>query len=229
MADKSSTVEQSSSATIEKVVSSTNCSEVVSLLDDNGTVTSMQQQITDLQNANSTEASQISSLQSQASTLQTQVTNLNNNNTTNADFLKSHPVGTVYITNNSTNPGSIYGGSWSAYAQGRVLVGVGGTSGTNGTNMTFSAGQYGGEFTHRLTVAEMPSHNHSLNGYTWFWGTTFSSNVYADSANATAGATPNNYLSTSQNYYDWTNSNGGDQYHNNIQPYVAVYIWLRTA
>ena len=211
-----------------KIGEETGCSDIVNLINNESAIATMQQQIADLQKVNSDKITKINQLQQTVADLQTQVTTLNSNNTASADFLKSHPVGAIYITNNGTNPGSIYGGSWSAYAQGRVLIGVGGTNDTNGTVMSFSAGQYSGEFTHHLTVSEMPSHTHYLNGYAFAWGITFPNNVYIPN-NAIAGSTPWNYLSTSQDNFNWTKPNGGDQYHNNVEPYVAVYIWLRTA
>lgn len=70
-----------------------------------------------------------------------------------------YPVGSIYISTNSTNPGTLFGGTWEAYAQGRTLIG-------NGTSdQTFTAGATGGASTHTLTTAQMPSHTHTQNSH----------------------------------------------------------------
>ena len=52
-----------------------------------------------------------------------------------------------------TSPATLFGGTWEALDQGRVLIGAG---------SSHPAGEEGGEETHKLTSSEMPSHNHSL-------------------------------------------------------------------
>lgn len=70
-----------------------------------------------------------------------------------------YPVGSIYISSNSTNPGTLFGGTWEAYAQGRTLIG-------NGTSdQAFNAGATGGSSTHTLTTNEMPSHTHTQNSH----------------------------------------------------------------
>ena len=61
-----------------------------------------------------------------------------------------YPVGSIYLSVNSTNPGTIFGGSWEQIKD-RFLLACG---------STYSNGSTGGESTHKLTVDEMPSHNH---------------------------------------------------------------------
>ena len=80
--------------------------------------------------------------------------------------LAIYPVGSIYMSTSSTNPSNFIGGTWEAYGQGRILVGVG----TNG-GYTFTAGSTGttigektnplGEYTHVLTANEIASHTHS--------------------------------------------------------------------
>ena len=66
-----------------------------------------------------------------------------------------YPVGSIYMSTSSTNPGTLFGGTWEAYAQGRTIIG-------NGTSdQVFSAGNTGGESNHKLSESEMPSHTHS--------------------------------------------------------------------
>ncbi|WP_435659001.1 phage baseplate protein, partial [Faecalibaculum rodentium] len=61
------------------------------------------------------------------------------------------PVGSVVITHTNTNPGTYIGGTWVAYAPGRVLVGVG-TGNDGSKSVTFGTGT-GGEYAHKLSVA----------------------------------------------------------------------------
>lgn len=65
-----------------------------------------------------------------------------------------YPVGSVYISLTSTNPGSYLKGTWEQFAQGRTLVGVG--SGSDGSNtQTFAVNDTGGEYKHMLTKKEL--------------------------------------------------------------------------
>lgn len=65
-----------------------------------------------------------------------------------------YPVGSVYISLASTNPGTYLKGTWEQFAQGRTLVGVG--SGSDGSNtQTFDANDTGGEYKHLLTKKEL--------------------------------------------------------------------------
>nr|DAD81399.1 MAG TPA: Baseplate structural protein [Podoviridae sp. ctqve24] len=72
-----------------------------------------------------------------------------------------YPVGSIYLSTNATNPTVLFGGTWEAYAQGRVLIGVGEGTDANSAKKTFTGGATGGEYEHKLTTAEMPSHNHT--------------------------------------------------------------------
>src|SRR5574344_77914 len=60
----------------------------------------------------------------------TDMTRLDNANNI---FLKNYPVGSIYISTSSTNPSSLYGGTWESYGQGRTLIGVGSGIDANGT------------------------------------------------------------------------------------------------
>ena len=65
-----------------------------------------------------------------------------------------YPVGSVYISLTSTNPGTYLKGTWDQFAQGRTLIGVG--SGSDGTNtQTFAVNDTGGEYKHLLTKKEL--------------------------------------------------------------------------
>lgn len=122
-----------------------------------------------------------------------------------------YPVGSIYTNaSNASNPASLLGfGTWTAFGAGRVMVGVG-TS-----DQAFTAGATGGESNHTLTVDEMAQHNHSkgpsLAGYT-------------------PGSGP--YVVGTGNFTQQMNAGGGGTgggSHNNLQPYIVVYMWQRTA
>lgn len=70
-----------------------------------------------------------------------------------------YPVGSIYISTASTNPGTLFGGTWEAFAPGRVLIGAGqGDDGT--TSMSFTAGGSYGLYKHVLTKEEIATHKH---------------------------------------------------------------------
>jgi phage-related tail fiber protein len=123
---------------------------------------------------------------------------------------RTYPVGEIFMTRQNGNPSSILGfGTWERYAQGRVLTGF------DEADASFNAlDKTGGAKTHVLTEAEMPAHTHS--------------NIVALSTTNdfdTSGGTSSGVRRlTSQ-----TGSTGGGQAHNNLQPYVTVFMWKRTA
>lgn len=125
---------------------------------------------------------------------------------------KEYPVDSIYITTKSGNPSTWLGfGTWTAFAAGRVLVGV------DGTQTEFDAvSKTGGAKTHQLTISEMPAHTHALPA-----DAAGSSNIQSIShtSNSDEGITESNV----------TGSRGGNSAHNNLQPYIAVFIWKRTA
>lgn len=122
---------------------------------------------------------------------------------------KMYPVGTIYTSTSSTNPGIFFGGTWVQFGQGKTLVGV------NTAESEFNTVEKtGGEKTHKLTISEMPSHDHYIN--TWAASTSGSQALYFYGQKGTPG---NRY----------TGSTGGGDAHNNLQPYITVYFWKRTA
>lgn len=116
---------------------------------------------------------------------------LDNNGTSiiNAIMLAVYPVGSIYMSVNNTNPGTLFGGTWVAWGSGQVPVGVkttdtdfatvektggnktastsytpaGKNTGTaitmNAVELTHSGGAVGN---HTLTTSEMPSHSHGI-------------------------------------------------------------------
>ena len=122
---------------------------------------------------------------------------------------KVYPVGSIYMSVNSTNPKTLFGGTW-VQIKDRFLLAAG---------TTYKAGATGGEATHTLTESEMPSHNHA---------------VYFPNDGAADHSAPGNYPDgpSDSTYYavgSYTSSAGGGGAHNNMPPYLAVYVWKRTA
>lgn len=120
-----------------------------------------------------------------------------------------YPVGKIYITIGNENPNETIGGTWIKFGSGKCLVGVD----TSQTEFNVVE-KIGGEKTHTLSVDEMPSHNHH------FFRGTDGTSYFGVTGKEPNGGSP---------YQFDTSSAGGGQSHNNLQPYITVYIWKRTA
>lgn len=118
-----------------------------------------------------------------------------------------HPIGDIIFSADSTfNPATYYGGTWLQIID-RMIIGAGGL---------YTNGATGGESTHLLTTPEIPSHNHTNIG----WASSI--NVGANSGFLYYGQ-----QGTSGDRY--TGYTGGGTAHNNMPPYIAKYVWQRTA
>ena len=139
-----------------------------------------------------------------------------------------YPVGSIYMNVNSTNPGTLFGGTWEQI-QGKFLLGM---------SSSYPAGSQGGEAEHTLTASQIPEHQH-----------------YVGQAGATYRALPSNYATEDPNkeFHSTEVTSPGPRYlkpnntvvgylvarelvntpngqpHNNMPPYLSVYIWKRTA
>ena len=151
-----------------------------------------------------------------------------------------YPVGSIYLSVNETSPEKLFGGKWEQI-NGRFLVGQG-NNGQSGNNaLDLSAGATGGETSHTLSLTEIPSHNHGEKSLTGAfrplqWGTqsTATSGIVSNGSasidresigsGSTLGSRTFNINATHTH-----NSNGGGGSHNNLPPYLAVYMWKRTA
>lgn len=128
-------------------------------------------------------------------------------------FSAIYPVGSIYMSVTMSTAAQVqaaFGGTWVAWGAGRVPVGV------DTTQIEFDAvEETGGEKTHTLTIAEMPSHVHKVHAG---WG---------------AGSLGNNFFrvdsNNPKNQWDDTFPTGGDGAHNNLQPYITCYMYKRTA
>ncbi len=167
------------------------------------------------------------------SSLEEQMKNLHSNT-----FLldKVYPIGCVYISISNTDPSTLFGGTWETYGQGRTLVGVG-TGNDGSIDKTFTANSTGGEYNHILSVSEMPKHTHQSR--VWVPGSFSATDITSGRFKGLAGIRCESYYSEIINVY----SEGGDiqgggtgvlysgesQPHNNIQPYITVYMWKRVS
>ena len=158
-----------------------------------------------------------------------------------AALLAAWPVGAVYLSVISTSPATLFGGTWSAIAAGRVLVGL-----DSGDTDFDTAEEQGGAKTVTLTEAQIPVHTHTQNahnhtqdqhrhahlrersattgGATTQIARTADTSSTVDSAVVTEYATATNQAATAVNQ-----NTGGGGSHSNVQPYFVVYIWKRTA
>ena len=164
------------------------------------------------------------------------------NTTDCTDTLKKvYPVGSIYMSTVSTNPATLFGfGTWEAMPAGRVLL----AQGKSSWGTTYNAGSTGGEATHKLTVGELPTHSHTGNINTKnLSGTFISKSVERDSSGIVSNISTNKVgnssggsgntgteytINASHTHTIVINNKGSSQAHNNIQPYIAVYIWKRT-
>lgn len=151
-----------------------------------------------------------------------------------------YPVGSIYLSVNSTDPNLLFGGTWYQMKD-RFLLGAGDIYNANST---------GGEASHILTTDEIPNHNHGSKGLTGSFvsramdsAATVNKILYCD------GIVDRENFSGTQGYYNTANRvKIDDQYnkvvidaththenvgsglaHNNMPPYTTVYIWKRIA
>ena len=161
---------------------------------------------------------------------------INDQNASAFDPLNIFPVEFIYQSTESTSPASLFGGEWEQI-QNRFLYGSGGS---------YGVGNVGGEESHVLSMNEMPSHNHgriSLVGdihggdtrvlpeNSWVSGI-FSRQDMGDDHfeiqrkdGLGSSVVPDIHLDASHQH----NMEGSGWAHNNMPPYLAVYIWNRTA
>lgn len=129
-------------------------------------------------------------------------------------MLALYPVGAVYISVNSTSPASLFGGTWERL-QDRFLLAAGDT---------YGAGTFGGEAVHLITVDEMPSHNHLMPNPDW------TSGEYVITWPAWVSLYKASQKSTESSCAPGlTQDTGGTKPHNNMPPYLAVYMWKRVS
>jgi hypothetical protein len=121
-----------------------------------------------------------------------------------------YPVGCIYTTISATSPATTFGmGTWALHGAGRVLVGY-----SSGDPLFGTVGNTGGATTVTLDITQIPSHNHPSAA-----GSGGATSAVNDGGGL-FGGTVNDAVSGSR---------GGGLAHTNLQPYIVVYFWLRTA
>lgn len=120
-----------------------------------------------------------------------------------------YPVGSFYFTSSSINPSVLFGGTWRQIKD-KFLLSCGDK---------YANGSVGGEEVHTLSVNELPSHNHNI------WKRT-ASQVDFSSGFDVMHFSGNMYGEQYQIHFETANT-GGNQPHNNMPPYLALYVWER--
>lgn len=138
-----------------------------------------------------------------------------------SSVLDFYPVGSYYETSNTLfDPNVAWGGTWVLETAGLVHV----SAGTG-----YTIGDSGGEATHVLTSDEMPSHEGHLYSNTGsVTGSGNASGKYLQTM-ATYGTSPRGWRDIGNEYFPMGYSRGSGTAHNNMQPYVVVNRWHRTA
>ena len=155
-----------------------------------------------------------------------------------------YPVGSIYMSVNSTSPATLFGGTWVRWGNGRVPVSV------NESETEFNTVEkVGGEKIHAMTTAEMPSHTHSVKSQTATTSTNgkHTHSGYSNQDIASGTSSKNRIVKGGDNTISGfllengdhnhtvtipastTGSNGNGVGHNNLQPYITCYMWKRTA
>jgi microcystin-dependent protein len=122
-----------------------------------------------------------------------------------------YPVGAIFTTvtayaDSAAVVTAIGGTTWTAFGAGKVLVGV------DSTDTDFDTiEETGGDKTHTLSAPEMPAHTH-----------TYRQPVTISSKGGGGDTAVESYSDTV------TGPTGGGSPHNNVQPYITVYMWKRT-
>ena len=124
------------------------------------------------------------------------------------------PIGYIYLSTSNVNPGTYFGGTWEPIKDRFLLL-----AGDN-----YSAGDTGGEAEHKLTIDEMPSHNHNI---------IRSDGGVANELGWGSNQWDTGYISTSgtnkKNVSQQITHTGGSQAHNNMPPYIVVYGWVKVS
>lgn len=134
-----------------------------------------------------------------------------------------YPVGISLEFKLDVNPNTAWPWqTWVEWGQGCVIVGAG-THSDGTTSKTFALGDSAGEYKHKLTVAEMPAHFHSMKS--WYTG-----DVSHNTTSFGGGGIPEtSYRSAYNPARPFTETSGESAYHDNVQPYAVAKRWTRTA
>ena len=132
----------------------------------------------------------------------------------------AYPIGAIFTTvtvyADSAAVVVVAGGTtWEAFAAGKMLIGL------DSSDTDFdTVEETGGAKTHTLTTAEMPAHSHKHAGGEYSGSYDHGTNMIVNNLSSTTGARSTEFT---------TETVGGGTAHNNLPPYIAVYMWKRTA
>lgn len=121
--------------------------------------------------------------------------------------IQAYPVGSLYFSIYDIYPGNLFGGNWERIKD-RFLLGVG--------DIYSSPEAQGGESTHSLSIDEIPSHSHTANKFVL--------NNFDNPFTVAAGTTATLSTGTGSTKVGLT---GGGEPHNNMPPYITVFMWKR--
>ena len=132
-----------------------------------------------------------------------------------------YPIGSIFTTvtayaNSAAVVAAIGGTTWVAFAAGKMLIGL-----DSGDTDFDTVEQTGGAKTHTLTTAEMPSHNHNWAAGEYSGGNDYGTNLLGANNTYASGTGASQSMTTS--------STGSGSAHSIMNPYIAVYMWKRTA
>lgn len=130
-------------------------------------------------------------------------------------FDKIYPIGSIYMSFSDTNPAVLFGGTWERIKD-RFLLAAGDS---------YQAGSTGGEASHELSVTEMPSHGGHFQNRGGNYAAYMNQSVlsqYGDTGRGWSVQAGNEVIPA-------TASSGSGSAHNNMPPYLTVYVWKRTA
>lgn len=136
-----------------------------------------------------------------------------------------YPIGSIYVSTSSTDPSKLFVNTTWERIQGKFLLGA---------DNTYTAGSVGGEASVTLKESQIPSHKHTLTdpGHKHSYTTNKLNRVsnydrtYSNSGPDDADPVS---LNTRLSYTGITMASvGGGASHNNMPPYLSVYMWKRT-
>ena len=139
---------------------------------------------------------------------------------------EAFPVGSVFISVVSTNPATLLGyGTWSAFAQGKMLVGI-----DSGDTDFDTVEETGGAKTHTLTEAELPEHYHRTWNSVVDSGFNPGSTWFGEDSSVQRTTQYDDYWGGSVTQSSAkTDTVGNGDAHSIMSPYIVTYMWKRTA
>lgn len=124
-----------------------------------------------------------------------------------------YPVGSIYMSINEVSPAALFGGVWERIQDAFLLA----------ASKDHPVGETGGAATVTLAIDEMPKHSHGARRLV----NTIGAGDYIGVAAGGAFGLYTGYTNSGGSNYVYTVENGGGEAHNNMPPYLSVYMWVR--